>query len=81
MSRSCYAALTELILTYKSPALSFAPETRTDEHIKNGYEMLLMWDHLPVMRRGLERTRNMMAIAGIDFVEPQYNPSFPNPEI
>jgi hypothetical protein len=63
---ACYAALTELILTYNAPALAFAPETRTDEHIRNGYDMLLAWNHLPVMRRGLIRTRSMMATAGIE---------------
>lgn len=53
------------ILTYKSPELNFAPETKEYAHTLNGYEILRNWDHLPVMRRGLKRAKRMMIRAGI----------------
>jgi hypothetical protein len=62
---SCYAALAELLLTYKVPALSFIPETKSDVHIRDGYAMLSTWVHIPFMRRGLGRIRCMMLKAGI----------------
>jgi hypothetical protein len=57
--------LAELILTYKVPALSFIPETKTDTHIRKGYAVMSAWNHLPFMRRGLVRMRAMMLSAGI----------------
>jgi hypothetical protein len=66
----CYAALAELLLTYKVPALSFIPETRNDIHIRQGFAMLSAWIHIPFMRRGLVRIRCMMEKAGIS-VEPE----------
>jgi len=62
---STYVSLTVGILTYKSVALSFAPETKEHAHLLNGYEVLQSWDHLPVIRRGLKRAKRMMASAGI----------------
>ena len=62
---STYVSLTVGILTYKSVALSFAPETKEHAHLLNGYEVLQNWAHLPVIRRGLKRARRMMTSAGI----------------
>ncbi|KAB5550008.1 hypothetical protein GE09DRAFT_1128657 [Coniochaeta sp. 2T2.1] len=67
-----YTSLTSLILCYNSPALAFVPETRDDHPIRSGYEMLRTWDHLPVIRRGLERTRTMMLNAGIPVNDAPY---------
>lgn len=57
---ACYASLIELILTYKVPCLAFIPETQTAEYIYNGYEMMVAWNHLPVIKRGMERARELM---------------------
>jgi hypothetical protein len=55
----------ELVLTYNVPTLSFIPETKTDVHVRHGYVMLSTWSHLPFIKRGLLRTREMMISSGI----------------
>jgi hypothetical protein len=60
-----YATLATLIITFNCPALAFIEETRQERHIRNGYEVLRPWSHLPVIRRGLERVRIMMQQAGL----------------
>jgi len=57
--------VTTLILSHKAPEVAFAPETKEYYIIRNGYEILHAWDHLPVINRGLIRTRSMMMGAGI----------------
>jgi hypothetical protein len=52
-------------MTYHSPELAFALETNDHSHIRNGYEILRAWEYLPVIRRGLNRSRKMMVAAGI----------------
>ncbi|KAF2021583.1 hypothetical protein BU24DRAFT_23177 [Aaosphaeria arxii CBS 175.79] len=60
-----YATLATLIITFNCPCLAFIEETRQEHHIRNGYEILRPWEHLPMIRRGLERARIMMAQAGL----------------
>ena len=57
--------LATLIITFNCPALAFVEETRQEHHIRNAYEMLLPWDHLPLIHRALERARIMMQQVGL----------------
>ena len=60
-----YATLAILIITFNCPVLSFVDETRQEHHIRNGYEILRQWSHLPLICRGLDRVRIMMQQAGL----------------
>lgn len=57
--------LATLIITFKCPALSFVEETKQEYHIRNAYEVLRPWDHLPLIRRGLDQARVLMQQAGL----------------
>jgi hypothetical protein len=54
-----------LILVHNSPVLAFAPETLDTRAIIKGYNALKLWSHMPMVARGLARTRTMMIQAGI----------------
>ncbi|ORY19674.1 hypothetical protein BCR34DRAFT_595142 [Clohesyomyces aquaticus] len=74
---AAYATLATLIITFDCPALDFVEETKQEHHIRNAYEILRPWEHLPLMRRGLERIRILMrqaGLAGIDSVSPELIP-------
>ncbi|KAF2691456.1 hypothetical protein K458DRAFT_381311 [Lentithecium fluviatile CBS 122367] len=60
-----FASLATLIITCNCPALAFIDETKQEHHIRGGYELLRAWDHLPLIRRGLERARILMREAGL----------------
>ncbi|KAF2265380.1 hypothetical protein CC78DRAFT_200368 [Lojkania enalia] len=62
---AAYATLATLIITFNNPALAFVEETKQAHHIRNGYEILRPWGHLPLIRRGLERARIMMNQVGL----------------
>lgn len=62
---TAFASLTALILTYRAPAVAYVPETMEDAHILAGYEMIRGWDHLPLVKRGLERARSLMVRVGL----------------
>ncbi|KAF2184813.1 hypothetical protein K469DRAFT_688419 [Zopfia rhizophila CBS 207.26] len=62
---AAYAMLATLIITFNCPALAFVEETRQEHHIRNAYEILRPWDHLPMIHRGLERIRILMRQAGL----------------
>lgn len=57
--------LTTLIVTFNCPALSFVEETKQEYHIHNAYEVLRPWNHLPLIRRGLDQARVLMQQAGL----------------
>ena len=54
---TCFATL---LIAFNHPALAFVEETKQEQHIRNGYEVLRPWAHLPLVRRGLERARILM---------------------
>ncbi|KAF2000728.1 hypothetical protein P154DRAFT_619961 [Amniculicola lignicola CBS 123094] len=60
-----YAMLATLIITFNCPALAFVEETTQEHHILNAYEILRPWDHLPLIRRGLERASMSMQQLGV----------------
>lgn len=60
-----YSVVMMLLLVYRSPALSFIPETRDEALIKTGYEILSAWNQLPALRRGLIRAQEMMLLVNI----------------
>lgn len=66
-----FASLATLIITFKCPALTFIEETRQEYHIRNGYEIMRPWEHLPMIRRGLERVRIMMRQVGLADVDDE----------
>jgi hypothetical protein len=73
--------LATLVITFNCPALAFVEETKQKHHIRNAYELLRPWEHLPMIRRGLDRIRILMRQAGLgamsDLVEEHH--SFPDP--
>ena len=60
--------LETLIITFNCPFLAFVEETTQEHHIRNAYEILRPWSHLPVIYRGLERARISMRQAGLSHV-------------
>ncbi|KAF2493490.1 hypothetical protein BU16DRAFT_81215 [Lophium mytilinum] len=58
---STYATMSMLLVTYRVPCLAHIPETRTDIYIRKAFTSLSSWEHLPVVHRGLERTRRHMS--------------------
>ncbi|KAF1841370.1 uncharacterized protein K460DRAFT_408837 [Cucurbitaria berberidis CBS 394.84] len=60
-----FACFATLLIVFNHPALAFAEETRQEQHIRNGYEVLRPWAHLPFVRRALERARILMQQAGL----------------
>jgi hypothetical protein len=76
--------LATLIITFNNPALAFVEETRQEHHIRNAYEILRPWAHLPLIYRGLERARILMQQVGLADIDPPPNgqphivtPAFP----
>jgi len=67
---AAYAMLSMLLITYRLPGLGFIPETRDDAYIKKAYAALRNWEHLPVLRRGLDRSRKQMKRVNIQLDEP-----------
>lgn len=65
LAHRTFATFATLILAFKCPSLSFAEETQQEQHIRNGYEALRPWAHLPLINRGLERARILMQQAGL----------------
>lgn len=57
--------LATLIITFNCPALAFVEETKQEHHIRNAYEILRPWSHLPLIYRGLERARISMQQVGL----------------
>ncbi|KAF2109762.1 hypothetical protein BDV96DRAFT_234120 [Lophiotrema nucula] len=70
---AAFAMLATLIITFHCPALSFVEETKQEHHIRNAYEILRPWEHLPLVRRGLERARILMLQAGLSDIDPIQN--------
>lgn len=62
--------LSTLIITFNNPALAFVEETRQEHHIRNAYEILRPWSHLPLIYRGLERARILMQQVGLADIDP-----------
>ena len=62
---SLFVYLATLIITHKNPALSFIPETQDEALIRSAYEMLRLWDHIPFVRRGINRMLGMMERIGL----------------
>ncbi|KAH7381563.1 hypothetical protein BKA66DRAFT_119358 [Pyrenochaeta sp. MPI-SDFR-AT-0127] len=60
-----FACFATLLVAFRHPALAFAEETQQEQHIRNGYEVLRPWAHLPLIRRALERARILMQQAGL----------------
>ncbi|KAJ4373798.1 hypothetical protein N0V83_002537 [Neocucurbitaria cava] len=60
-----FACFATLLIAFNHPALAFAEETRQEQPIRNGYEVLRPWAHLPLIRRALERGRILMQQAGL----------------
>lgn len=65
--------LATLIITFNCPALAFIEETKQEHHIRNAYEILRPWDHLPLIRRGLDMARILMQQAGLTDGTPKYS--------
>ncbi|KAF2820060.1 hypothetical protein CC86DRAFT_471706 [Ophiobolus disseminans] len=74
-----FATFATLIIAFQSPHLAFAEETRQEQHIRNGYEALRPWAHLPLIRRGLERARILMQRAGLAHVYQAHADDSPEP--
>jgi hypothetical protein len=55
-----FACFATLLIAFDHPALAFIEETKQEQHIRNGYDVLRPWAHLPLIRRGLERARILM---------------------
>ncbi|CAN9325657.1 unnamed protein product [Alternaria alternata] len=55
-----FACFATLLIAFDHPALAFIEETKQEQHIRNGYDVLQPWAHLPLIRRGLERARILM---------------------
>lgn len=60
-----FAIVYNLVFTYKAPLLSYIVETENYRYIQAGYGMLLPWDHIPHVGRGLARLRRLMQKAEI----------------
>jgi hypothetical protein len=57
--------LSILLITFNCPALSFIPETKEPQNIRNAFELLQPWGNLPMLKKGLARARQMMQLAGL----------------
>jgi hypothetical protein len=68
LSSRTFAIFATLIITFKNPSLAFAEETTQEQHIRNGYEALRPWAHLPLVARGLNRARILMQQVGLAHV-------------
>ena len=55
-----FACFATLLIAFDRPALAFIEETKQEQHIRNGYDVLRPWAYLPLIRRGLERARILM---------------------
>ena len=78
---SAFAMLATLIITFNCPALAFVEETKQEHHIRNAYELLRPWDHVPLIRRGLERARILMQEAGLTDGTPVTPSNFITPAL
>jgi hypothetical protein len=54
-----------LLVTYNCPALAYLPETRQAQPIRDAFEALQQWAHLPLLRRGMARAKTIMDEIGI----------------
>lgn len=60
-----YSTMTMLIITFRAPGLAMFQETSDDVYVRKAYLAIKGWEELPLIHRGLERTRAQMRRAGI----------------
>jgi len=62
---STFSIPIKLLIVFNCPALSFIEETKQEHNIRSAYEILRPWEHLPLVRRGLDRARILMQQFGL----------------